>query len=761
MTDYSGEWSCLTHQGNFMKVKKLGFELSTIAALSMVSISAGTMPLLNRLVVSEQPQASLFSQLQAKTSLLQAEKEAQPHQVKIVQMSVLGNFSIILLIIGVSTGAAFVAKKGFVVIGEREVGIVIKKFSLNPSFKPPSNQLIALNGEAGCQADTLSIGEHWRFPWMYTVIKEPIVEVPVGEIALVIANDGEPIPHKRRLGKVVPCNEFQDARKFLENGGEKGQQLGILRTSKYRINTRLFTVITSANASEHGVKPQDLKVYAVNSDHVGIVTTLDGIEARDEEGIILGNKEHDYFQDAQKFIDLGGWKGLQEEVLETGEYNLNPWFVKVEQVPVTVISEGTVGVVVSLTGKEAPKPYVREISSQSDLAKDDFQLVEEGYRGIWKEPLGIGRHLINTKTKNIVLVPTNQITLDWSDDTDKADNNYDKRLGTLQLWSKDGFHLLIEIKQGFRVPGKNAPMMVAKIGSPGSLKEELTNQSLVSSDNKKFRSIRDLITRVLEPTVSNYFSNAVQDCEALDFVDKRSDRQREAKSCIESALKDVGVTAVDTLIGEINLPPQLQKILNDRKTVEEQKKTSEKEKDTERARQDVVRAKTEADRQQELVNAEINVEIAKKEADAERQRTDANSDRIIKEGQAQAEAYKAQINAFGGDIRSFVQYATSINATNNKVSIVPGVMVNNQNSSPNSVSMEEIVNMLHLADQANQKPLNGNSPLSQLPDPKPVETVEVKTIESSDHIICPNSNCKAENPPNHKYCSQCRAELVS
>src|SRR5438445_8967337 len=74
--------------------------------------------------------------------------------------------------------------------------------------------------------------------------------VPQGEIALVLAADGAPIPTERILGKVVDCDNFQDARKFLLNGVEKGRQLGILTAGTYRINSALFTVITSASAPE-------------------------------------------------------------------------------------------------------------------------------------------------------------------------------------------------------------------------------------------------------------------------------------------------------------------------------------------------------------------------------------------------------------------------------------------------------------------------------------------------------------------------------
>ena len=139
---------------------------------------------------------------------------------------------------------------GGVFIRERDVGIVIKRFGLK-NLQP--GQIIALRGEAGYQADTLSPGLHffyWR--WQYSILKTPMLYVPQGELALVIANAGEAIPPGRILGRSVDCNHFQDARAFLANNGEKGRQLAVLTAGQYRINTALFTVITSWNAQEIG-----------------------------------------------------------------------------------------------------------------------------------------------------------------------------------------------------------------------------------------------------------------------------------------------------------------------------------------------------------------------------------------------------------------------------------------------------------------------------------------------------------------------------
>src|SRR3954463_16259341 len=137
---------------------------------------------------------------------------------------------------------------GTVFIRERQVGIVVKKFG---SRSLPPGRLVALAGEAGYQADTLAPGLHFGyFRWQYRILKMPVTVVPQGEIALVLAADGDSIPSERILAKVVPCDNFQDARKFLVNGGEKGRQLGILTAGTYRINTALFSIITSYNASD-------------------------------------------------------------------------------------------------------------------------------------------------------------------------------------------------------------------------------------------------------------------------------------------------------------------------------------------------------------------------------------------------------------------------------------------------------------------------------------------------------------------------------
>src|SRR5207249_9471347 len=113
--------------------------------------------------------------------------------------------------------------------------------------------------------------------------------------------------------------------------------------------------------------------------------------------------------------------GLQEEVLLAGSWNLNPWFAEVEQVPLTEIPIGYVGVVVSYVGDE-----------HLDVSGDAFthgDLVERGHKGVWVEPLLPGKHPINTRVMKVELVPTTNIVLNWAQRSEA--HHYDERLSSI------------------------------------------------------------------------------------------------------------------------------------------------------------------------------------------------------------------------------------------------------------------------------------------------------------------------------------------
>lgn len=498
---------------------------------------------------------------------------------------------------------------GLVLINERQVGVVVKKFSTR---NLPPGRLIALHGEAGYQADVLAPGLHffyWAF--MYSVRKVPVTVIPQGEIGLVVAADGAAIPPERILGKVVPCDNFQDARQFLSSGGEKGRQLGILTAGTYRINTALFAIITAATAQHNGMQPDQLLLYKIHPDKVGIVTTLDG--APIDEGEIAGPivPDHDNFQAAQLFLDGGGRRGLQEQVMLSGSWNLNPWFVQVEQAPMTEIPIGYVGIVISFVGK----PH----EDVSGLEFKHGDLVNPGHKGVWATPLYPGKHPINLRAMKVELVPTTNIVLNWADRTEA--HKYDTNLNSITVRSKDGFAFNLDVAQVIHIGALDASRVISRVGS-----------------------MQNLVDHVLQPIVGNYFRNAAQTYTVLDFLGARSDRQREAAEFIRQAIQSYDVQAIDTLIGDINPPPALMQTLTDRKIAEEQRKTYEVQEAAQKQRQQLVRETEMADIQQQVVRSEQGVRITELEANAlvKRATGDAEAARLRAAGESQAIRLRAE-----------------------------------------------------------------------------------------------------------------------
>jgi uncharacterized membrane protein YqiK len=576
-------------------------------------------------------------------------ESAQFQQMQVAQISLPGIPLWVYPVGAVALILIFLPKIGWVagliVIGEREVGIVTKKFSAKSL---PAGRLIALEGEAGLQADTLSPGWHFGyFPWQYNVQKEGVVVIPQDEIGLIIANDGAAIAPNRILGRVVASEDFQNARQFLLNGGEKGRQLAVLTTGTYRINTALFTVITSCNAATHGMTTGQLKVYTVKPERVGIVTTLDGLPI--EEGEIAGPivAGHDNFQNAQRFVDGGGCRGLQEQVILSGSWNLNPWFVQVEQVPMTEVPIGYVGVVISYVGQ-----------SQEDISGDAFthgNLVSKGNKGVWIEPLHTGKHPLNTKIMKVELVPTTNIVLNFTGRF-QGEHGYDSSLVALKLLSFDGFTFELEVFQVIHVGAMDAPKVISRLGS-----------------------MQNLVDQVLRPIVGNYFRNSAQEYTILDFLIARSERQAEAAEYVRQALRSYDVQAVDTLIGLISPPPELMQTLTDRKIAEEQEKTYVTQRLAQMQRQELVRETALADIQKEVVGAEQGVTIAKLEAAAAIEQANGEAESIRLTGNAKADAYHAGVTALGSQAYTALQLMQVIGER--QVRVVPDVAVSGSNGS--------------------------------------------------------------------------------
>ncbi len=268
----------------------------------------------------------------------------------------------------------FVRVSGIVrYIPNDRLGVLEKLWSFRGSIE---SGFIALRGEAGFQPDVLRGGFHFFMPFQYRIHTVSLVTIAQSEIGYVFARDGEPLPPTQTLANNEAASNFQDARDFLMKGGQKGPQRKILREGTYAINLAQFVVLTQdstyavrLNASEVALFENMSELIAERSgfqpvvikdaqDVIGVVTVHDGPSLPDGEIIAptVGNAAndpdfHNNFQDTEKFLRAGGYRGRQYQVLADGSYYLNRLFATVELVNKTVIEVGTVGVVVSYTGR--------------------------------------------------------------------------------------------------------------------------------------------------------------------------------------------------------------------------------------------------------------------------------------------------------------------------------------------------------------------------------------------------------------------------
>jgi hypothetical protein len=185
------------------------------------------------------------------------------------------------------------------VIGPVEVGLVQKRFSFK---KLPADNPIAFRGEAGYQAEMLTPGLRFKLWPVFGVKKFPWVQVPAGEIGVVIAQVGAPLPIGAKSAAYKPEFEnFSELERFINGGGQKGVQRPVLTPGTLLpIHPVAFMVVTSRkvygmpvspDVSERaratggvlrpdsfGLTPEQLQVVVIAprgpQDMIGIVTTL-------------------------------------------------------------------------------------------------------------------------------------------------------------------------------------------------------------------------------------------------------------------------------------------------------------------------------------------------------------------------------------------------------------------------------------------------------------------------------------------------------
>ena len=554
---------------------------------------------------------------------------------------------------------AFVALRSLVSIGPAELGLVTKKFSFK---KLSDDDIIAFNGESGYQADLLMPGLRFKLWPVFSTSKHPWVQVPAGEIGVIISQVGAPLAvgAKSAVYNEALAN-FSDVRGFIVNGGQKGVQRPVLPPGTLLpLHPAAFLVLTPSRVmglpadpqldhaarrgqlgpESFGLKPEQLQVTVIapqgDRDYIGIVTALEGqplakgdiasrlggyedIRTGEENGAndaqiveqLLGNQNglHNNYQDFQRFIDHGGLIGLQHDPLLYGAYLLNPFLIRVELVPMLVVNQGQVAVIKSFVGL----PTI-------DTSGEEFKfgsIVAPGHRGIWREPLRTGKYPINPRCYAAEIVPTSIITLNWAEANSQA-HSLDAHLSPIEGKSREGFIFIIDLQVQIHVPDTRAPKVISMVGT-----------------------MMNLVNEVLQSAVGNHFRNTLQQLEAIKFIETRHEVQAAAFQRITEYLAQYQVETKGVYIQDVQFPADIVEVLTTREIANQEKATFEEQQRAQLARIELEKTKGTADQQANLAASQVGITIKENQASARKAEAGGEAGATVALGEAEAQRQRA------------------------------------------------------------------------------------------------------------------------
>lgn len=540
---------------------------------------------------------------------------------------------------------------GIVVIKSSEIGIVEKWWSPKGSL---NKQIIALNGEAGFQPDVLRAGIHLKTPLMYKIHRAPLITIPQGKIGYVFARDGKALEVSQTLGHVIPeADNFQDVRGFLKGDGQKGPQRAILREGTYAFNLAQFIIITengvysltTTKAENQEVQNMADKIRRIDGfnpvvingkdDNIGIVTVNDGPALPNEVLIapIIGDKAglenyHNNFQDPEKFLKAGGFKGRQMQILADGTYFINRLFATVEYLPKTIINIGEVGVVVSYYGDKG-----------KDVTGDTYkhgELVPEGSKGIWEAALAPGKYGFNTYAGKVVKVPTTNVILKWISGQN-GNHRLDENLKEISLITKDAFEPSLPLTVVMHIDYKKASRVIQRFGD-----------------------VKLLIEQSLDPMIAGYFKNVGQTMTLVELIQNRNEIQNKASAEMKEKFEKYDLELEEVLIGTPIASKNDNRIdtilaqLRDRQLAMEQIATFDAEQKAAEKEIELNKAKAASAKQSDLTASAVEIQIKENEGKAqllvakqiaEKTKTEAEANLYKQQKDAEAKAYTTKQDA--------------------------------------------------------------------------------------------------------------------
>jgi uncharacterized membrane protein YqiK len=573
-------------------------------------------------------------------------------------------------------------------IPNNRVGIVEKLWSAKGSVE--EGRIIALNEEAGYHADLLRGGFHvgfWR--WQYRIHKVALVTVPQGKIGYVYARDGQPLQPSQTLGRVVNCNNFQDARTFLGEAastgkedptqlGQRGRQRAILREGVYAINLALYVVVT-----------EDV-VYRLN---------LQG--QRELETLMNWQKELRQM-DGFSPVVIGAASHAAPEVVEEREPGERRPRARNRAIPATEIKDpfeseaaliqDNIGIVTiqdgpSLAPGEIIAPAVgndrNDPNYHNNYQDPEAFLRSGGRRGRQYDPLTDGTYFLNRWFATVEITPKTVVPIGHvgvvvsyygraGRDTSGQSFRHGERvaMGERGVWER----ALGPGKYPFNtyagsiilVPTTNFVLhWITGKSEAHHYDESLRSIDLVTKDAyepllplsvvvhidyekapsviQRFGDVKKLITQTLDPMLSAYFRDVAHKKTMLELLQQRDSIQGEAREELRRKFREFDIECVDVLIGKPDTAETGGKIetlleqLRLRQLSIEQIETFERQRAAAEKQRTLNEAQAHAAMQTQLTNSHVQVQIAENQGEADLARARKQAEQMVVTASAESQ----------------------------------------------------------------------------------------------------------------------------
>ena len=382
--------------------------------------------------------------------------------------------------------------------------------------------------------------------------------------------------------------------------GQKGPQAEILGPG---FHLKLFVRIL-----------YDIEYYNVQEipeGQYGLLVATDGKPIN--EGDYLANPwtegDEENMLDASYFLQNGGQKGPQFNVLKPGKYRLNPYLFRIQLLPATDVPTGHVAVIrsnIKTSQGECPDPAQSESRGDDTLA---LPLVPKGCVGVWESPIPPGRYYLNEKAYVSTIIPTRlqtwvykggytarRINLTVSDEGKIVQKEIAEKVDVPQGAADQAINVRVE---GWTVPGDMRVIVAVNPAHAAKVVASVGGLTQVE-DNIITPAIRDILRTI----------GGNPERKVLDFIEKRDEIVNEVEKAIVPEGLKAGVTIQEVRMGEPAIPPELLVATLREQLATQLQETYKKEQDAQRERIKVERERATADQQAQLVEAEIKKKAA-------------------------------------------------------------------------------------------------------------------------------------------------------